>query len=229
VIVCHKYKFIFVKTYKTASTSIEIALSQFLGERGIITTIDPTDEKVRAELGFRGPQNEEIPLHRYTLRNWGDRVRRGKRALYYNHMPAREIRATLGRRMWNEYYRFCFERNPWDRALSLYYWKTQHVHPRPSLLAFLRSDDRERLSNTSLYTIQGKLAVDRVCLYENLEAELAIIRQGLGLPNRIELPHTKTYSRKDRRPYQAIIGQEEKEIVARACAREIARFGYTFD
>jgi hypothetical protein len=80
-----------------------------------------------------------------------------------------------------------------------------------------------------MYMICNRLAVDRVCLYENMEAELETIRQTLGLPNRIEVPHTKSYSRKDRRPYQEIIGQEEREIVARACAREIALFGYTFD
>ena len=81
MIVSHKHKFIFIKTYKTASTSLEIALSQFVGERGVITTIDQWDEAIRAELGFRGPQNLEIPLHRYTLRNWAERLRRGKQAL----------------------------------------------------------------------------------------------------------------------------------------------------
>jgi hypothetical protein len=229
VIVSHEHKFIFIKTRKTASTSIEIALSQFVGERGVITTIDKWDEAVRTKLGLRGPQNLEIPLHRYTLRNWTERLRRGKRALYYNHMPAREIRAAIGWRIWNEYYRFCFERNPWDRAVSLYYWETQHVHPRPSLLAFLRSTHRVGLSNRNVYMIWNELAVDRVCLYENIETELEAIRQALGLPNRIEIPHTKNYSRKDRRPYQEIMGQEEREIVAQVCAREIALFGYTFD
>jgi hypothetical protein len=228
VIISHQYRFIFIKTRKTASTSVEIALSQFVGQEGVITTIDPTDEAVRADLGFRGPQNLEIPLGRYTLRNWAERLGRGKRALYYNHMPAREIRATVGRRIWKRYYRFCFERNPWDRALSLYYWRTQHIRPRPSLLDFLHSVPKADLSNWNKYTIWGKPAVDRICLYESLQREMESLRRTLGLPSRFQVPHTKHLSRADRRPYQAVMGPEEREIVAGVCAREIALLGYTF-
>jgi hypothetical protein len=115
VIVSHKYKFIFLKTRKTAGTSVEIALSQFVGERGVITTIDKLDEAVRAGLSFRGPQNEEIPLLRYTLRNWVERLRRGKQALYYNHMQSHSI---TGRPSTSTHdlpcLRFCAPRAEWD-------------------------------------------------------------------------------------------------------------------
>jgi hypothetical protein len=229
VILSHKFKFIFLKTFKTASTSVEIALSEFVGKRGVITAIDQRDEAVRAELGFRGPQNEQIPLLCYTRRNWTERLRDNKRALYYNHMPAHEIRATVGRRVWRNYYRFCVERNPWDKVVSFYYWKTQHAHPRPSLLEFLHSPDRGGLSNWNVYTIDDQLVVDRVCRYENLEAELEAVRQELGLPAELQIPVTKNNTGRNRRSYQAIVGQQEREIVARACAREISLFGYTFD
>lgn len=229
MILSHKHKFIFIKTYKTASTSIEIALSQFLGERDVITTIDPQDEGTRAELGFRGPQNYEISLARYTLRNWGERLLHGKRAVYYNHMPAREIRAYARPRVWRTYYRFCFERNPWDKAVSLYYWKTQHMRPRPSMLSFLRSADSSELSSRNLYTIGGRLAVDCVGRYETLEADLRDISLTLGLPADLQLPLTKSDTRKDRRPYQAIMSCAAQELVAQVCAGEISLFGYTFE
>ena len=48
MIVSHKHKFIFVKTVKTAGTSVEIALSRFCGENDIITPIHPPDEELRA-------------------------------------------------------------------------------------------------------------------------------------------------------------------------------------
>jgi hypothetical protein len=195
----------------------------------VITTIDPLDEAIRAGLGFPGPQNENIPLRFYTLRHWARRLLRRKRPRYYNHMPARHIRETLRRSTWQSYYRFCLERNPWDRAMSLYYWRTQHVQPRPPLLTFLRSLLRVELSNWSTYTIDGRLAVNRVIRYETLEPELAEVCRTLGLPSDLQLPRAKNYSRQDRRPYQEIMGLEERELVARACAREIALFGYTFD
>jgi hypothetical protein len=228
VLVSHQHRFIFVKTRKTAGTSIEIALSQFLGAEDVITWIDPQDEAIRLGLGYRGPQNQEIPLARCTLRQWGERLLRGKRAYYYNHMPAREMRVALGRETWRSYYRFCFERNPWDRALSLYYWRTQHADPRPPLCDFLRSVEREALSNYFLYTIKGRLAVDHLGRYEDLEAEMEKLRHTLGLPAEIRLPRAKSYSRSDRRPYQEMMDAESRELIARACAKEIALLGYTF-
>ena len=39
VLISHKYRFIFIKTRKTAGTSVEIALSRFAGERDVITSI----------------------------------------------------------------------------------------------------------------------------------------------------------------------------------------------
>jgi hypothetical protein len=113
--------------------------------------------------------------------------------------------------------------------MSLYYWRTQHVRPRPPLLTFLRSLLRIELSNWNTYTIDGRLAVDRIVRYENLKPELADVCRTLGLPTDLQLPRAKNYSRKDRRPYQDVMGPEERELVARACAREIALFGYTFD
>ena len=56
MILSHKHKFIFIKTRKTAGTSIEIALSRFCGKDDIITPISPEDEKIRKKIGVK-PQN----------------------------------------------------------------------------------------------------------------------------------------------------------------------------
>lgn len=51
MIVPHKYQFIFLKTSKTAGTSIEIALSRICDKGDIITAVSDEDEKIRNELG----------------------------------------------------------------------------------------------------------------------------------------------------------------------------------
>ena len=56
-IISYSKNFIFVKTNKTAGTTLELGLSQFCNSQDVIGTIYPKDENVRKELGFKGPQN----------------------------------------------------------------------------------------------------------------------------------------------------------------------------
>jgi hypothetical protein len=209
MILSHRHKFIFIKTKKTAGTSIEIALSGICGDDDIITRISPEDEVKRRGLGFRGPQNDVV---------------RGAR-LFHNHIPAANIRALVDTEIWNTYFKFCFERNPWDKVVSLYFWKHQ-AEPRPTLSEFIRSGKVGLVSGFPRYTIDGKIAVDRVCMYEDLGPELARIREELNLPQIPVLPRAKSRFRDDRRPYYEILSPADKAEIARIFAWEIAQFKY---
>ncbi len=59
MIINHKYKFIFIKSFKTAGTSLEIALSKFCNKNEIIKPIVKKDELIRRKLQYTGPQNYE--------------------------------------------------------------------------------------------------------------------------------------------------------------------------
>ena len=232
MIISHEHKFIFLKTRKTAGTSVEIALSRFCGEGDVITPISPADEALRQRLSHRGPQNFRV-VTRFTPEDGAPlstrKRMRQKQIGYYNHMPAEEIRAIVGTAAWDEYFKFCFERNPWDKAISRYFHGTRGREPRPSLLAFLRSEDPDKLSNFEIYSIDGDLAVDRVGLYENLDSELERIAALLNLPEKkIRLPRAKATFRKDRRHYRDIMGPDERSMIEQVCSREISRFGYRF-
>ncbi len=228
MIISHKHKFIFLKTRKTAGTSIEIALSKFCGENDIITKVTRKDEKIRRELGYHGPQNFYLPCPKYTLRYWRRYQPGRKYADFYNHMPAIRVKSSIDRRSWETYFKFCIERNPWDKAVSLYYWRTRNMNPKPNLLEYLQTVDVIHLSNFEIYSIDGALAVDYVGSYENLDEEINKIGEMLKLPNKINLPKAKGATRKDKRDYTNIVGFEEKRIVDRVCAREIALFGYIY-
>ena len=67
MIVSHKHKFIFIKTVKTAGTSLEVALSEFCGSKDIITKIAPDDEEYRKSLGYLGPQNYLYNPKQYNM------------------------------------------------------------------------------------------------------------------------------------------------------------------
>ena len=214
MIISHKHKFIFLKTKKTAGTSIEIALSKICGEEDIITPILPEDESIRTALGYRGPQHYVLPGGQQ----------------FYHHCPAGVVRAHVGERVWTTYFKFCFERNPWDKVISWYFWE-HRSEPRPSLSAFIRSGQAALVGGPGgfdIYTISGLIAVDRVCMYENIDQELQRIQRELDLPELPALPHAKSRFRRDKRHWREIFDTQDRLAVANLFHREIAHFGYTF-
>ena len=231
MILSHKHKFIFLKTNKTAGTSIEIALSKICGEDDIITPISAVDEEKRRQAGYRGPQNYLLPPSQYSLKDWAKRILRGeKKRQFYNHISAREVKQAIGDEIWNSYYKFCFERNPWDRVISHYYWHYK-TEPRPSILEYLDSDKPEKIKQRGfgVYTIDGELAVDKVYKFEELSDSLEDIRQKLDITETFELPRTKSGTRKDKRSYQEILSEAEKNRVASLFNEEIRLFDYRFE
>ncbi len=230
MIVSHKYKFIFIKTNKTAGTSIEIALSKICGRKDIITPISRRDEKKRRQLGGLGCRNFRAPLSEYSKDDVADlfRTHHAKKK-YYNHMPAREIRPGIGEEIWNSYYKFCFERNPWDRMASLYFWLNKKG-AAPSMEAFLDSEKPELLKRRGIgaYTIDGEVVVDRICRFEQIQEDLDEVCRTLGIAGTLELPFTKAGHRKDKKNYHDIMTDRDRDRIAEMFKDEIELLGYEF-
>ena len=219
MILSHKYKFIFIKTAKTAGTSIEVFLSKHCGPSDILTPIEPPVEghQPRNYLGFINPIPEILE-------------RRGKifsalrhsitsREKFYRHMPALE----------NSYFKFCVERNPWDKVLSHYHMHAAREGGSLSLDEYL---GRGRFPiNYFRYTSRSgtRILVDRILRYENLTAELSEVFSQLNIPFNGTLGvSAKSEYRSDRRPYQQVFNAEQRQIVEKAFAKEIERHGYRF-
>jgi len=219
MIVSHLHKFIFIKTTKTAGTSIEIALSQHCGPEDIITPIQPEDEEIRRRLGFRGPQNH---LDTAAAKAASQAVS----PLFYNHMPAREIRAQVGDKIWSDYHKLCFERHPCERVISFFFFR-RRLKPQLTIAELIDSRWMRWLRKTGyhLYTIDGRIVVDKVGLYEKLQRDLDEFSGTVGLPQ-LELLRTKDDYRVDRRDFRSILTPEERAKIGRIFAPEIALFGY---
>lgn len=229
MIISHKYKFIFLKTRKTAGTSIEIALSEFCEKGDIITPIyPPEDERARIDKGYTGPQNYLVPYHSYSHKDWLQNILQGKRRKYYNHVPAIDVRRWIGNKTWNSYYKFCFERNPWDKAISLYYFVTKTKNNSLSFWDYLQSENTEHLSNYYIYTIDEKIAVDHVALYEDLNTEIEKITKILGLPKMPTLPRIKSGFRDNSKSKEAFFDEKAKKFISHFCKKEIELFSYSF-
>ncbi len=228
MIISHKYRFIFLRTLKTAGTSTEIALSEHCGPDDIITSIREKDEKIRAELGYRGPQNHLFPVGERGL---GDIVRvirmKGAKEKYWHHMSAEKIKQKIGENIWNNYYKFCTERNPWERFISHYYnYYTKSPRPPISEVIGERMSTLKR-TGFELYSINGEIAVDKVCLFENLSSDLEDVRVHLGIPEPLTLPRAKTEFRKDKRNFREILSEEQIEEIKAVFSHEINMYGYS--
>ncbi len=225
MIISHRYKFIFIKTEKTAGTSIEIALSKFCGPKDIITPIVEEDEFNRKKLGYRGPQNYKVPFRKYSKCDLMQVIDLKRPLTFYNHNDAAFIKRHIDKDVWDSYFKFCFERNPFDKVVSWYYWQYKE-EPRPSISEFIESGEANRVKGMELYTIDSVIAVDKVYFFEELDDAMRDIAEKTGLPEVPSLPKTKANLRKDKRSYREILSEKVKETIQKVFARELAYFGY---
>lgn len=224
MILSHKYKFIFIKTRKTAGTSIEISLSRYCGDEDIITPLNPDEDEMRKELNVY-PRNYLVPLSKYRGKEWL-RYIRGWRLKYWDHMPAKHIKRFIGDEIYNSYFKFCFERNPWDKVLSYYYW-TNRNHQYKDLDDLLRN--KELCTDYHKYSINGELAVDFVGRYEHLMEDLEQVCNRVGIPFDGWLPRAKAGYRKDPRRYQDVLDEAQKQFIDDRFRREIELLGYRYE
>jgi len=230
MILSHKHKFIFLKTKKTAGTSIEVALSKLCGDEDVITPLIGADERLRAD--GRGAQN-------WRRHGWWQSPRPlWKRRLFkvaaqdhgfYNHMTAAAAKALINDdTVWRSYFKFAFERNPWDREVSYYHYCYRDAETRPSFDRFIQSDRRARLNNFEIYSLGGDVAVDFVGRYESLEDDLKHALSQAGVDEDLPLPRAKGNFRKDGRSYREYYTPDTQRLVGAWYEPEIALLGYEF-
>jgi len=230
MILSHKYRFIFIKTAKTAGTSIEVFLSRHCGPQDIVTPIVPPVEghQPRNYEGFINP----IPEILERPGKFFSAVRHTMTSCtkFYNHMPTREVKQRVRADIWNGYFKFCVERNPWDKVLSHYHMHAARESGSLSIDEYLA---RGRFPiNDFRYTDRSgtKIIVDRILRYENLVAELSEVFSQLKIPFDGTLGVTaKSGYRSDRRPYQEVFNDEQRKIVEKAFGKEIDLHGYRFE
>lgn len=206
--------FIFLKTRKTAGTSVEIALSRVCGDDDVVGPISPEDEELRVREGGRPAQHHEGVSP---------------------HMPARAVRRLVGHERFRSMTKLAIERNPWDMVVSQYfwvmsYWESRGLERIPFRQFVLEQPHPERLAtkNAKVYRIAGGVVADRVIRYESLVEDLAGVWTDLGLPGEARLPHAKSGTRSDRRPYSELYDDDTRARVATLFEQSISELDYAF-
>ncbi len=193
------------------------------------------------------PRTAGFSVHQ-ALQPWVDHqnldFRKARWEKDYPHYTAREIREIAGKETLQEYFKFAFVRNPWDRMLSRYsYLKKFNDHPHEpfnprgyyppgtlSFLQWLKGGEPHgvhpldlRPQKKWLVDVSGQIGVDFVGRFETLEADFETICQKIGLS--LALPHV---NRSDHGHYREYYDPEGRDVVARIFREDIKTWSYQF-
>lgn len=224
MIISDKHQFVFIKTRKTAGTSLELAFAQICGNKDVITPLGKRDEILRGELGILVPQNYNVAIENYKLLDFVKVILKLKKRQFYNHNSAERVKQYTNKKKWDAYYKFAFDRNPWDKVISSYWFVTRG---RISIKEYIESGEaKKNASNYHLYSSNGKVIVDKVYRYEDLQKALNDLSMRFGVEKPIELPRAKGNIRKDKRPYEEVLTEELIQIIGKEFKDEIELLCY---
>jgi hypothetical protein len=215
MLISHRKKFIYTKTVKTAGTSVESYFERYCMADGQWEFAHHRDQYVGPEgiIGCRGPDAG------------------GKE--WFNHMSAADIRSRVGTEMWDEYYKFCVVRNPFDKLVSWFSFQLHKGLLAPATDQHVVDAFRERLSqgipvlDRDKYVIDGSLCVDYAIRFEDLEHGIGHVCRKLSVPfERARVPHLKGGIRDTSLDLRDFYTPELVRNVESAYAFEFQTFGY---
>ncbi len=170
VAISNKYKFVFLKSRKTAGTSIERALFPFCTKLDDDLPLDLSENRY-AEGVARGPAPD----------GWRP------------HIPAARVRRRLGHEKWDSYFRFTAVRNPFDRVVSHFFWlRREDAIVKSDSFDEIRSAFRQfcvrprYATDTDIVMIDDEFVAQDAIRYECLADDLSRIAQKLGFEKPLE-------------------------------------------
>lgn len=213
MLICNSNKFIFVKTKKTAGSTVEsIIVDNFFDLQTDVCTGSKIDGTPRIGIGPK-------------LAGQPD-----------GHRPWNMIRDMVGSTTWNSYYKFTIERNPWEKVVSEYFWKIER-EPKLNQVSFEYFVDNILGSwyaapqDWSLYANQDGLQVDKVIQYSDLANSLvSLFNDQFNLPLTLQMVEgTRKKSGYRKKHYTEMYDSQRLiDKVALLFDNEIRYFNYKF-
>lgn len=149
-----------------------------------------------------------------------------ERRLYSKHMPAIALRSRLDN--WDDYFKFSFVRNPWDRIVSTCCRMEGEVHRQGIIDTVRKSPYRETKWQDQLARLtdeDGGLIVDFVGRYETLQQDFDTVCDRIGVL-RSELPKLNITSHDH---FSVYYDSKLFDVVAKTFKRDIEYFCYRLE
>ena len=237
MIISFKYKFIFIKTYKTAGSSIENYLYPFLNDKDILAqTEDYGGINSWGEFDTR-------ELEGYFQKELIEKYHGLK--IYFNaHMPIwlvkerlKPLSKKLNYDIFENFYKFSVIRNPFDTIVSHYYWENSTKNINSKTIRFnkiLEELENNVYPNYGLLNLNKlmdknfeKTICNKIIKYENLNKDLSFVLNKLGIPFDGEL---KIYKKKTniRKNYRDFFDSKSKKLIMEMFSKDLELFNYDF-
>jgi hypothetical protein len=164
------------------------------------------------------------------------------------HYPITTFQQVFEPQAFEHYFKFAFVRNPWDRLLSAWCflreggfndtdrrWAQRHLSEFPDFGTFVRhwltpenarSWVHFRPQTDFLRLADGRLGVDFIGRYEQIETDFRHVCGELGIDAKLSTLNTAAAPRQD---YRTAYDNATRDIVARIYAQDIAELAYRFD
>jgi len=205
MIISHKHKFIFFAVPKTATHAIRAALRQHMGEG---------DWEQQVLFG-----KQSLPIPEIAK-------------LQHGHISVTQIRPHLSKEIWQEYFKFAFVRNPFDRFVSVCFFLNRN-NPQFATRALRRmkasiSNEgfRQRLLvRPQVFQLMNEdkhIPLDYVGRYEDVQQSLDHVLDHL------DLPHTQLESKNasNHRAYSSYYDEELREMVSAYYREDFDKLNY---
>jgi hypothetical protein len=235
-IVCHSRNFIFLRTKKTAGTTVETWLASHLDPDVDLIKLDTGHDELYPDLWrtFNSPRVQIKLAANSALR---------LAPVFRLHMPAREVRRFVGAGAWQTYRKIAIVRNPWDRVISAWRWWGRSKDTPPTLGQFVgQLEQAEKLArkpglpskkirrrvkfdNWPYYAIDDDIVVDDVIRFESLEANARQTFAGLGISGGAFTREKSGYRKSSDTP--TLLTAELTDRIGKLYRHEIEAFDYS--
>lgn len=213
VLISHNKSFIYIKTIKTAGTSTELFFQNFCVQSN--QSIKLGTNEIISEFGIVGARTPDA-----------------KSKSWFNHMPAQTVKEKLGQDKWDNYFKFCNIRNPWDKMVSLYHHQklVSKNQSFPEFDSWIKQKHQKKaVFDIPIYTIKGEMVMDYYIRFENLTNDIQEVCRKLDLDCNISsLANEKSGIRQSKKPYCEYYSEESVNMVAELFPSLIRDFKYEF-